>query len=117
MPLEKQPVTRRGRNTGLSAEVVKLQRENAIAVRERTQWQQLHAQAALALAEVRRLVAETPAEELPTRLRAVLNSPAATGGVNALRSEVIDQVAEDFVNARSLPLNRVDLHAWILSRK
>lgn len=117
MPVEKQPTTRRGRNTGLSAEVVRLQRENAVAVRERAQWQQLHAQAALALAEVRRLVTATPVDELPTRLRALLNGPAATGGVDALRRDVIEKVAEDFVNTRSLPLNRVDLHAWILSHK
>jgi len=117
VPAEKLPTTRRGRNTGLSAEVVRLQRENAIALHERAQWQQLHAQAALALAEVGRLVTATPAEELPTHLRRLLNSPAATAGVEALRNDVIDKIAEDFVNARSLPLNRVDLHAWILSRK
>ncbi|MGW8431188.1 hypothetical protein ACWGJ9_08690 [Curtobacterium citreum] len=122
MPVEKQPatrqpVTRRGRNTGLSAEVVRLQQENAKASRELGQWQQLHAQTALALAEVRRLLTAVPADELPGRLLALLNSPAATGGVEALRRDVVEQVAEDFVNARSLPLNRVALHAWILSRK
>ncbi len=119
MPQSNRPRTQnaRGRNTGLSERVFNLERENAIAVRERAQWQQLHAQAALALGEVRRIVAETPAEELPTRLRALLSSPAVTDGRDALRSEVIDALAEDFVNTKALALNRVDLHAWILSHK